>query len=896
MLGAWVPSGILEWFILPLLVGLCALYGWALSPTLPRIFAQNVFERLIMHVLVGLIALSWVGTLLAAAGLFRPWVLGGALIATIGLARCWHWRHRETVQAISPDHTPCLASWALGLFLIAAGWAYARPAESFVIPYDAGVYTLGGIVLAREGRLNAREEFLYSFTAESAFPSFWEYLPQGDPFSSRFQEYARQFYELQRGFPPRLLRFGGGPFYTWGIERGVIEIGFPPLAKVWQALCIWLFGEPCGPWAAPFFGVMGLAAFYLFLRRLVGWPTALGAAALLAFSLPQVWFARFPTSDIHTLVLWAGSLAFVVGPKASNAPRASAEATLWGALALGALPLLRLEGLPLAVGLAAFCSWAWAFHNQKRQALIWLLIVAGISLLGTTIVLMVTPIYFLSPSLAQGGALLISTLGIGALAWWRLKSVRQFVWGVWSQGFRGAALVVASGWLLWGLYALIALVARPWSNSLAGWIVQYWTRPALALAVLGGALIAWQQWRHREAPEMLAPVAVSLVLLTVYSRHAHVTPLHPWAMRRLVPLVMPMLALSTSAALVGMVSRGAFLLAYLRPFAGRLFQKAFFLVGIILFGGLVYGIAQKTYPILWHRERQGLYAQLKALDGHFSPRSVVLMGTGLYAEQLAPTMQFLLGHPTFILRQDDAVQSDSPIVARLLANAQAAGRDIFYVATGEAYRPLPQGWALEHAGGQVIRTPILLYPWGHPPNGHDLAIETFLADVYRVVPMVQNPTTSFGQGFAVPLGLGSYPYLLEGFYGYEQPNGHDPYRWTDGRAVVQVPWPRGTELTPLCVEIDASPGRPSQVPLPRIALEAEGTPVGQAAFETAERRTLAFVVQDIQDKDGDGRLTLTLTSDTWVPADVSGSNDARRLGVMLYGITVAFDGTCPAKE
>lgn len=895
MLERWLPADLLEWFILPLLATLCVACGWAFRPPSLRSLAHGIVERLILYAILGVIVLSWVGTLLAVAGIFRPWALLSGLLIAWWVVRRALFREQGEYAPAPPEPAPRWAAWVLVALLITAGWTYARPAESFVIPYDAGVYTLGGTVLAHQGKLNAQETFFYSFSEEASFPSYWHYVPKGDPFRERYQEYAHQFYEVQWGFPPRFLKFAGGPFYTWGMERATIEIGFLPLAKVWQAFCVWLFGRAYGPWATPFFGVLGVAACYVLLRRLVGWPTALGAVALLAFSLPQVWFARFPTADIHSQVFWASGLALALLAPKGDERRLGPEWFFWSAFALGALVILRLEGLLLVGLLVGLCALAWAFQKRGGEAIPWLAMTAGTCAVAEILVVLATPLYTLSLSAVRMSALLAGGGGLGVLAAWRVERIRRAAQVVWGKGFRWAALGTFFGWLAWSIYALLALLLRPWSSSLPGWLIEYWTRPAFALALLGGALLSWGIWKGTKRPEALAPLAVNLILLALYSRHAQVTPLHPWAMRRLVPLVMPMLALSTSAAVNTLVGGGALLLGRWLPNLKRLLQWGASFAGLVLLVGLIYGIGQRTYPILWHREWEGLYGQLQALDARLLPSSVVLMGSGPYADQLAPTMQFLLEHPTFVLRHDDVVHSDSAVVDRLLRAIQASGRDIFYVATGEAYRPLPPGWALRPEGSEVIHIPILRYPWGRPPTAHDIVIETILADVYRVIPEALEAPPNAEETVAIPLGPGSYPYLREGLYAFEQPDGHSPYRWTDGRGVMTLPWPKGVDSATLCVEMDLSSGRPPQAPTPQVILEAEGKAVGQATLESAERRTLFFTAKDVQE-DGDGRLTLAIVSDTWVPAQTLESADTRRLGVMLYGLTVHFDGACPAKE
>jgi hypothetical protein len=904
VLTALLPRS-LSWLTIPLLIALCTALGAGILGRLPSVSFHSRLERLLLWWLAGLVVLSWVGASLAALGLFRWWLAVGALLAAVALARLWP--QRGAVPTVPPAiaRTPVWAQGACLLLLLGAGWAYARPAETWLMVDDAAVYAIGGVVLARDGALAYQAEAIYEPPGlpESEI-AYWDERSRNiEGYWQPQRDFAQQFWQLEEW--PVLARHRHA-FYVRQLGSQSVEIGFPPLPKVWAGYAVWLFGPLCAVWAAPFLGLTGLAAMWGLARRLAGWPVALGATLLLGVSFTQVWFSRYLLGEGPTQAhLLAGFYLTVVAARHPSHDRHGSLLAALGALGLAATTLLRVEGAAVValVGLLLACAWSATGWGRRPLYRLWVATLALATITGSLLTFGAAPYYALTrlgasltPRLAQwavGGALALSTAGVLLVNAPVRRTLLRWATG-WAQ--RGPLL---TGLLaaLWGAWALAMLLSRPWSQSLPGWLVQYWTRPGLALSLLGALCLARLTRRVEGAREAWPLAALGLVFLAVLSVHPAVAPAHPWAMRRLAPVVMPALALLAAVGAVVPLRWAAARLADapLGPWARR--AAALGSSGIVLV--LAIGVGQRSLPILEHSERRGAWGQLATLASRFERGDVLLLDDGQHGRHLAPAMEYVFGLPSFLLQDSEAIRSDSPVVDRLIASALAQGRNVYLVVTTGELQWRPAQWRLEPYDWQVFDTPVLQYALGRPPQRGDLSYETFMADVYRVTPASERPSeASPWRELDVPLGAGSYPYLIAGWYGYEQGTQGAGFRWSDGHARVQLPWPGAEDeaALDLCLRLEASSGRPASLPAPEVALEVEGRRLGAETLgEPGASRTLRFSGFEIANT-GKAALEIAIVSDTWSPAEVSSSRDVRRLGVMVHSLTVTVGVPCAPGE
>ena len=908
MLATTVPQSAPGVLVLPLLLALSLALGWLLVGPLKRVPTYSVLERLLIYWLVGIIAFSWVGTILAALSLFKWWLALGVLLALSVFAM---WCRRQVAPAKhSPEvhlqRTPRLVLLAVALLLGSAAWLFARPAESFLLTDDSAVYTIGGIVLSRTGSLFFEPDTSLMPASPSFSISPWDpEAVQSESLWLPHTDFARQFFDLGK---LSILARHFGPFYQWRLDRETLEIGFLPLPKVWTALVVWLFGPERATWAAPFFGLVGLAALYGLARRLLSWQTGLLSVALLGVSLPQVWFARFPISEIYTQALLLGGLYLAVlarqlDPKATLAHRFS----LWSGLALAALTVLRFEApfflLPLVILL--LIGWEGSVFQRASSKCTWALAVGIASLLGFLVSLGLSRFYIFASSLVSFSypftraaiALFLAIIGIVGLAWHRWPQDRASLIRLLDLSRKWLPGIVALLWIGWSLVALWQFFTRPWGSSLVGWLAQYWTRPGLLLSAIGAFVLFWRSYTGARHPELLALLALAALFLLMYSWNSFVNPVHPWAMRRMIPVIMPALALCSAGLLTEGVKQIRLALPA-RPF--RIVSRwAVPLTATLVFLAVAYATGLRTLPFLTHQERQGLWRQLEALAGDFPSGAVLLFDNGEAGVRLTQVMELVFGHPSFTLWDTEAVRSDSRAVDRLIDSALAQGRAVYLVITDGNLAWRPERWRLVAHKARRIETPTLRYVWGRPPNTGDKARHMFWVDTYVVLPAAEDSSaTTQGQMSEIPIGPGSYPYLRQGFYACEVDGNQATFRWTGSEALITLPWPAEVPDAPadFCLELEVSGGRFPDAEPARLVVEAEGVELFRGQLDKAfERQTLRLPVRALTNH-GLPQLEICLASNTWKPADYGNTQDLRALGVMLYGVRLLPMGLCASGQ
>jgi len=586
-----------------------------------------------------------------------------------------------------PAPTPWPALLLVVVLLGGAAWLFARPAESYLLTDDSAVYTLGGIVLAREGKLPFEPADIYQFDDLSVEGGFWDpaAVQTGDVWLSR-KDFLRQFGEIDMA---GVFSRHYGPFYQWTLARQTLEIGFLPLPKVWIAFGVWLFGPGRATWATPFLGLTGIAALYGIVRRTLGWKSALAASLLLAVSLPQVWFSRLPISEIPTqALLLAGLYLAIMARHEAADPHAARPLAIWSALGLGSLAILRFEGLPLLAALEVLVWLFWRRSHMSRDITrLWLGVLTISGLCGFAMSAAVAPYYLftraialLSPSTVRLLAPLLAAMIAGLAAIYSLRRHAPDRFQALATGLeRYIAPACAGAWILWGVIALVRIIGSPWGGSLAGWLVQYWTRPGLLLSVLGALALFWSEYRRGERPELAAWLGLAAFLLLGFSVSALVTPVHPWAMRRLVPVVMPALAIGIPSLLATVYERLP--LAFVRGKARQAGGMIARLAAAALLALLAFGIAQRTRPLVLHQERRGLWQGLVAFSQRFPTGAVLLFDDAQVSRRLTQPMELVFGHPSFVLQDSKALRSETPMGDGLIEQALAQGRPVYLVVT-----------------------------------------------------------------------------------------------------------------------------------------------------------------------------------------------------------------------
>jgi hypothetical protein len=298
-------------------------------------------EQLYLVLAGSLLVSGWVGLLAAELGLFSP-----AHVAFIvaGLTLCGAFAMRKRMAfRLGPFRweellvAVCLLGFAI--------MVYYPPFEYILGGRDPGIYVNTGFHLARHGELTFTDPVIKTIPPDERALFFPD--KELEPWSLfRYQGYEIESPETARIVPQGLH-----------------------LYPVWIGLVSGLYQIKSGLWVTPTFALMGVAALFLAVRRLFGAETALWATGLMAVFQIQIWFARFPNSEILVQFLYlTGIFLFSL----SEDHRSSFAGALAGA-ALGATLLTRLESILLLIPIGLYMGWKRLRHEIGKPELAFLI-------------------------------------------------------------------------------------------------------------------------------------------------------------------------------------------------------------------------------------------------------------------------------------------------------------------------------------------------------------------------------------------------------------------------------------------------------------------------------------------------------------------------------------------
>ncbi|MEV4294973.1 ArnT family glycosyltransferase [Microbispora rosea] len=391
------------------------------------------------------------------------------------------------------------------------------------------------------------------------------------------------------GGPDPALRFDSMGVYMTG--GGIVPqfMAGPPMT---YAIGHWLGGVPGLLLVPPVLGALAVLTVAGTAARLVGTRWAPLAALLVAISLPILYTSRTTFSEIPSLILLFGAMNLLLDARArleAALPGAGFPSAALAGLSFGLALLVRIDGLRDVLPVLAFAGVLIAMRRIPRarpfpEGRLGVPLLAGLAvgaLWGFTDGYVLARPYLeylsgsLMPLLAICAVVVALTVAGTALAPWIAVRVRRIRTGAGWLPNAAAALVVL---------VMVGFAVRPWAQTVRrdavtredrltadfiektqvanglvpdksrlyyehslDWVFWYVGIPAVVLATLAAAVLARRLTRggrtQGEDFGWLLPLAViGWTTVTTLWRPA-ITPDHPFASRRLVPIVIPGLVL-----------------------------------------------------------------------------------------------------------------------------------------------------------------------------------------------------------------------------------------------------------------------------------------------------------------------------------------------------------------
>lgn len=423
-------------------------------------------------------------------------------------------------------------------------------------------------------------------------------------------------------------------------RRGILHAQGNHLLPVLISLAGSAFGVTALLKANIAIGALALFVFFGLARRIVGEPFALLAMATFAVSLPFIYVTRDSYSEPLMLLFLVGGLALL--ERAVTSWRVADFALAGFVVACAAMVRIDSYVALLAVILAAFAVAGLASADRRRAAAVragaLILGAAGPMLLGWLDLTWLSALYYRqlhSQVTAQLAAMAVLLVVGPAIAWlgWRPSLRARFA----SDASR-RRLAIGAVMLVVGVFAFLA--TRPWwqvtrreppninlenmqrdshvaidgtrlyNEQSVNWQAMYFGWPTVVLAVAGYALLLAAVIRRRTYA-LVGTLTMAIIVSALYLWDCQIVADQPWASRRFVPVVMPLLLIAAAAAL-----RALWTWQRAQPW-----PRMVVIVAAVLAVAVPLSV---TIPMASTRDEAGQLAQLKAICTAVGPHGAVV--------------------------------------------------------------------------------------------------------------------------------------------------------------------------------------------------------------------------------------------------------------------------------
>ncbi len=557
--------------------------------------------------------------------------------------------------------------WDLGaLGLVAGAFAlYAHPAEYVLKDRDPGVYTVAAAKLARTGELLTRDSLV------GAVASF-----------HGFEHGAKHPGFYIHGVDLVVPQFFPGPFAWLGL--GNLAGG------IWGELYV-----------VPVFGALAAGMAFVLGGELFGRWTGFVGAALLAVSYAQVWWARYPSSEIMTQFfilagLWLAA-RFVRGGGVGTG-------VLAGAL-LGGAMMIRVDAFLAALVVPALILHDVLLGRSPRK---WVSLCAPLLLAGGGMLLyagtvgerylnLIRDLHVpdnvlqLSPYLLGGAFLMASAVLVLRRSWSGGYEPLLALHGRRAALFAALALLGAALWVYFVLPEPWVGLPEYWGGdgSMAGFnaydrqvaVRMVWfLTPVVAVLGMVGFVVAAYRLDAARALFLGAVLAFGILYVAL----PNVAPDLPWATRRFVPVVFPGFCLLAGYAIV---EAGRVL--------GRVWSER---------AGVAYAAALAVFAFVWSayvawpvygvQELAGAVEGIERLEEAVPDARVVYVE--LPGDDYAATLDYLYERPVLTYERDQ--------FRREVPDLREAGllEDAIYVTVEEKHKPIFQGLRLREVDREEV--------------------------------------------------------------------------------------------------------------------------------------------------------------------------------------------------
>ena len=644
---------------------------------------------------------------------------------------------------------------------------------------------------------------------------------------------------------------------------------FPHLYPTWIAIGYDVYGLTGARYVLGLWAIFGVLAVYFAGAALLGRPAAFAGAALLTVHVAQVWYARFPNSEmIMQALAFAGLLAYA----RAHVDNIRCFAPL-AAVLLGLTFFAHFTGILVIGGVAA----ATLFGRCDKQPVIpsFVITLVALGCGGLAYYLTVLSPYMARPlnyldvlqplhlALLAGGTLLLVGLGVAIRREATAATLRTWL----------PTLLLAAVWLL-SAYALFfreagGRLAPHDADGLRTYVNFYLFPIGLLAALIGWTLVSGRRFWRGSA---LLTVGATFSFFIFYK--ARIVPEHFWMARRFLAVILPISLLLVGTAAFARVHwpERPWLSWTMRP-AARVTRAA---LGGALIAWLGWHYFEDTRPILRHVELAGLIPKLEAMAGRFTSDDLLLVESRSASDThvLATPLNYIYARNTMVF---DRSNPDKLLFRSFLDWARQHYSRVFFIGGGGTDL-LSRRTAVRTVGGDRFQIPQYERALNAYPT--EVQYKEFDYGIYEFVDGMVEPDV-----FDLDVGTDDDLYVRR-IHAKQHDERGVTYRWTRSHSFVSVLGTRPSART-LTLRM-SNGGRPAEAGEARVRLllndrwldtvtVGEGFQPYTVAIPPELARTVAAQEE---------ASLLVIETDTWIPREILGGSDDRDLGVMVDRIEI----------
>ena len=587
---------------------------------------------------------------LARAGLFRavPLIAATVLACVIGWGA---WRGMRILSSATPRQELLAIPFILLLGLVLFAW----PSEHLPMLGDSSIYPNTAALLMRTGGLTYHYDPLDGLSPQQK-QLFYVPSDQQVP-TVPIRSYQGLLY---------------GAYYIVDASQNTVASSRPPLVVTWMAGFGMLLGERAMLYVTPLFGALSLVVVYLLGKRIFTHRAGMLAALWLAVSFPQLHFSRAPFAEVVGQFFVLSALYCLV----CYLDRRSPWHCVLGIAAMTVAFAARIDALMAFPAVALFVLLL-AVRRDKRGLAISLVALVGAA--AFTLWTLNRPYTGATAELLLAGQLRalrrldarwvgLALLGLLVLVAVTFRARRLFTARVraWLGRALGIGVILGVGYAVHVRpripeYLVVNGEKYPlYSEELMSVPARYMSPLLFWLAALGVALVLWKgRVEAKRGLFLFFVVPFGVVLFWRYTS----AWVYPVALRRLVPEVLPGLALLAASAVdwLGQRPRGRW-------------------VALALSGLVIVLLLSVSAPYWFQQEATGTWEFINSLSEQLPDDAIVLFeplrGDSVAGWFAAPLWSFR-GRQTLLLNQGEL---DAVALREAICFWQGQGQQVYVVA------------------------------------------------------------------------------------------------------------------------------------------------------------------------------------------------------------------------